>query len=126
MPQPSELPWAEEEFDGFIVILDPQHLDGELARKLALGLVQMKTDWIETTGRGAESLHDVIDGMSVEIGRQSRVGDGTPMTAWHEDLTDLNGVIDYVKLGGLGASDNKLVIIIGGGVAPSAFADRLL
>ena len=59
------------------------------------------------------------------VGRQLRVGDGSPMTAWHDDLTELDAMLDYISLGRLGASVNKLVLVVGPEQSASLFAARL-
>jgi hypothetical protein len=47
------------------------------------------------------------------------------MTAWHEDLTDINAMIEYVRLGGHGASGYKLILVIGPESMAAQFADGL-
>lgn len=106
-----DLPWGNEEFDAFVVVLDPSALgeSGAVFRTL----VALNVDWVETLGPGAETLHDQIDAASVAIGRQTAVGDGSPMTAWHEDLIEMDQVVEYVRGGGHGASERKLVLVVG-------------
>ena len=125
VPRRDQLPWGDEECDGFIAILDPKRVTEPLAERVYLGLLALQIDWIEAMGEGSELLHDRIDRKSVAIGRQSRVGDGRPMTAWHEDFCDIEAMADYVKLGGQGASENKLVLVVGPEHSASLFADRL-
>jgi hypothetical protein len=125
VPAREQLPWREEECDAFIAILDPEGLTDEKAREACLGLIRLRTDWIETMGNRAEFFHDLIDNTSVAIGRQSRIGDGDPMTAWHDHFPGLAEMIDYVKLGGHGASENKLIVVIGPDFAAALFAERL-
>ena len=36
-----------------------------------------------------------------------------PMTAWHDELTDLASMLAYVSDGGFGSRPNKLVLIVG-------------
>jgi hypothetical protein len=96
-----------------------------LADQVSIGLLKLHTDWIETMGRGSESLHDRIDEKSVALGAQAQVGGGRPMTAWHEEFDDLDVMAEYVRLGGQGASRYKLVFVIGPEHSAAYFADRL-
>ena len=125
VPRRDQLPWLDSECDAFVAILTDGLLTDEVAKAVSTRLVELPTDWIETMGSRAEFLHDRIDNASVAAGRQARVGEGNPMTAWHEDLSDMNAMIEYVRLGGLGASNNKLVVVIGPEAASSQFADGL-
>jgi len=97
----------------------------ELAPMIAEDLVRLPTDWIDIMGTGSEWLHDVIDRAAVAIGRQDRVGDGIPMTAWHDDLRDMAAMIDFLRLGGLGGTDHKLVVVVGDAPSTVGFADGL-
>ncbi len=125
VPRPDELPWGSEECDAFVAILDPQLLTGQLATDLSLRIVGLTVDWVETMGEKAESLHDSIDNASVLIGRQKRVGDGIPMTAWHQDLSHVDQMRDYLVLGGHGGTENKLVVVIGPEGSAALLAERL-
>lgn len=53
-----------------------------MGEDIAREIVAANTDWVHTTGVHAEWLHDLIDQTSVMVGRQVKVGDGSPMTAW--------------------------------------------
>ncbi len=125
IPGSRELPWLDEECDAFVAILEPGRLKTGLADDIAVRLVRLRTDWVETMGGRSEFLHDHIDNWSVAIGRQVKVGDGSPMTAWHEDIASMEGMTDYIGLGGLGASDNKLVVVVGPDDSASLFASSL-
>ncbi len=107
------LPWASETFDAFVAILDPQYLQDMDKEYLATTLVAMNTDWIEILGISSERLHDQIDRSSVEAGRQAEVGEGSPMTAWYEDITKPNDIAEHIASGGQGGCSNKLVVLIG-------------
>jgi hypothetical protein len=48
--------------------------------------VSANTDWVAIYGADAEAWHDRVDQASVETRRRKRVGDGSPMTAWFEDI----------------------------------------
>jgi hypothetical protein len=101
-----------EGLDAFLVVLDESYMPQEVER-LLVDLVVCDTDWVETFGPGSEHLHDLVDRASVLVGRQSAVGDGSPMTAWHEDLVDCADIVAYVIQGGHGHCDVKLVLIVG-------------
>jgi hypothetical protein len=58
-------------------------------------------------------LHDALDAASVSVGRQTHVGDGNPMTGWHTNVATPNEIIEYLKLGGLGSSEFKIVVVLG-------------
>jgi hypothetical protein len=105
-------PWGRQPFDCFVLDCG-QCLGMRKARELARELALAENDWIETFGPGAEELHDVIDAVSVELGRQPAVGEGSPMTAWHEDVASKDSFADYVALGGLGSQSVKVILVIG-------------
>jgi len=113
VPVQRELPWGDQECDAFVVILDPELMSKKVAEEISLSLVRLHTDWIETMGKKAEFLHDLIDTTSVSVRRQDKVGDGSPMTAWHEDRQRMSDILEYLRLGGHGASRNKLIVVIG-------------
>ncbi|HUA20269.1 MAG TPA: hypothetical protein VMU80_16200 [Bryobacteraceae bacterium] len=112
-PVTDELPWKGEECDAFVIVLDGNLLSNELAAEIAEGLVQLPVDWIETMGDRCEYLHDLIDEVSVSIGRQGKVGEGDPMTAWHEEFSDEEEMVSYIRMGGHGAAEKKIVVVVG-------------
>jgi hypothetical protein len=78
------LPWGKRSFDCGILL-------HRRARKAAIEscvreVVDRNTDWVTTYGADAEAWHDRVDQASVEAGRQKKVGDGSPMTAWFSDI----------------------------------------
>jgi len=117
------LPW--EVFD--CVVLNCQ---GVLSRVdveiLAKEVTQAETDWVQTVGPQAEILHDAIDAMSVRIGRQVAVGDGNPMTSWHERVATPDQMIRMVLGGTFGGSDNVVVIVLGDEATSAGLKSRLL
>ena len=113
VPRVQDLAWFDSECDAFVAILDGVRLTDDVADKVATGLVALPTDWIETMGSRSEALHDRIDATSVAIGRQPQVGNGDPMTAWHDDKLDLRAMVEWIALGGHGAADCKLVVVVG-------------
>jgi hypothetical protein len=125
VPPPDQLPWGSEECDAFVAILEPRQLTDKMGRRVSIDLVRLSTDWVETMGPTSELLHDLIDTASVETGRQSRVGDGKPMTAWHSDFLDLDSMVDYVRMGGNGGRDNKVIVVIASERSTALFAERL-
>jgi len=121
-PTIDQLPWNVEESDAFVVVLDGELLSDELAAEIAESLVKLPVDWIEIIGPRTEYLHDLIDEASVAIGRQPKVGDGNPMTAWHQ-FSDLYETVSYLRVGGLGATERKIVVVIG--IACRSLPDNL-
>jgi hypothetical protein len=114
------------ECDAFIVVVDAELLSEDSERRIAAQIVQLDVDWVETIGPRCEHLHDLIDAASVSAGRQEKIGDGNPMTAWHENLTDLNKVLSYVRTGGLGFAETKIVVVIGSEQITEDIASKLL
>jgi hypothetical protein len=103
---------APERFDFFVIDLGSQS-QSDMIREVANKIARNATGWVETFGANAETLHDAVDRASVDMGRQQRVGDGVPMTAWHEDLESVDDIVDYILLGGHGSRIAKAVIVIG-------------
>src|SRR4029453_2131316 len=82
------LPWGDEQFYAlFFVSASAAPAKVEQALR---SLVAANTDWIFTAGTQPEFWHDRVDQLSVEVGRQQQVGDGSPMTAWFEEITSLD------------------------------------
>ena len=102
-----------EECDAFIVALDGEFLSDELVDEIAATIVKLPVDWVETFGPRCEYLHDRIDLASVAAGRQEKVGDGNPMTAWHNRLLNIDEIASYIRAGGHGAAETKIVVLIG-------------
>jgi hypothetical protein len=125
VPLSDRLPWRDEECDAVVAILEPEFLTDTLADELASSLVALNTDWVETLGKNAESLHDLIDRRSVVLGRQNEVGEGNPMTGWHEELGTSEEMADFIRLGGLGLTENKLVIVVGSERGAARFITKL-
>jgi hypothetical protein len=107
-----KLPWGEAEFDCMIFACD-RALARRLAEDVAYDIVQCNVDWVETTGEDAERMHDLIDVASVKSGRQGMVGDGNPMTAWHEEALTIPQMADVATCCA-GGTDYVLVLVIGG------------
>ena len=90
------LPWGRRRFDCGIFV--HQSASREDVERCIREVVRKNNDWVCTFGADAERWHDRVDHASVEIGRQKRVGDGVPMTAWFDDvsrLRDLSSVHCY-------------------------------
>jgi hypothetical protein len=81
-------------------------------RRLMEAIVSRAGEWIEVFGYAAEAIHDAIDAASVRIGRQSAIGEGDPMTAWDDTLSDPE-IASYVWAGGQGHGSSKVVIVVG-------------
>jgi len=82
-----KLPWGRRRFDCGIFV----HRSASRAQieECIREVVRRNNDWVCTYGADAEAWHDRVDEASVEVGRQKRVGDGDPMTAWFTKLTSL-------------------------------------
>lgn len=63
-------------------------------------LCRTRVDWVATCGPLAEAWHDAIDEASVRVGRQSKVGDGSPMSAWHDDATSFEQMAEVARFVG--------------------------
>jgi len=125
VPHQDQLPWKGQACDAFVVLIDTSGIRESDLTELSRSLMRLPVDWVETLGPGSERLHDIIDRESVSMGRQSRVGDANPMTAWHDDLADSRSMANYVVLGGHGSSQNKLVVVIGPDDCATGFAHLL-
>lgn len=106
-------------FDCFIVNRVTK-FDGD-SSVLLQAITSRAGKWVEALGNAAEEVHDAIDATSVRIGRQSAIGEGDPLTTWHDDMSD-SDIASYVLTGGPGSSDTKVVVI----VAPDIVAERLI
>ncbi len=53
-------------------------------------LVRKNCSWIITFGARAQHWHDRADQISVDTGRQEKVGDGNPMTAWFDEVATVD------------------------------------
>lgn len=107
----AQLPWDAEPFDCVVCLHDSPMNHGELDR-LSLALAATHTDWIQIVGKNSEVLHDAVDEASVAIGRQSAVGDGQPMTSWHDDATTPDEMAEVARLC-FGGHDQVLVLVVG-------------
>jgi hypothetical protein len=108
------LPWGSERFDCILCSCDATAVR-EAARDLAPAVARARTDWVQTTGALAEWLHDEVDRASVEVGRQSAVGDGSPMTSWNQKAVALATMAEVV-VNCFGGCDQVLAVVIGGDV----------
>ena len=125
VPGLDRLPWSRQECDAFVIVLDEESLSNDLAAEICGRLVQLPVDWIETMGARCEYLHDRIDEASVTMGRQAKVGDGNPMTAWHEWLSDTDDMISYIRSGGHGSAERKIVVVVGPKHSSAVVAQRI-
>ncbi len=107
----SELPWGGEPFDCVVFLCDPARAQA-LAGSLSSDLARSRVDWVQVAGRGAEGLHDAIDRASVTVGRQRVVGDGSPMTSWHEEAQNPDAMAEVARLC-FGGQDRVVVLVVG-------------
>jgi hypothetical protein len=106
----ANLPWGHEPFDCVVFLCnDMWHssLD-EISRALA----DTNSDWIQVAGPHSMDLHDAVDQASVDIGRQATVGDGVPMTSWHDDAVSFDEMADIAALC-FGAHERVLILVVG-------------
>ena len=114
----SDTPWPidflgkEREFDCFVVNTR-DWLSEDHIRILATKLARSSCSWVEVFGFGAEHIHDAIDSEAVNNGRQSKVGEGDPMTSWNDERIEENELALYMLTGGQGYSQWKLILVIG-------------
>lgn len=99
------------DYDCFIVNLR-EHLPIEEIALLANLVARTPSGWVEVFGHAAERIHDAIDNAAVAVGRQSKVGDGNPMTTWDED-DSIAECARWIAMGGQGTNDVKVVVVIG-------------
>jgi hypothetical protein len=102
----SGMPWGDEKFDCLIF----KHDNDDLMRQAIDELLTKNCDWVHTAGKDSEYWHDYIDQRSVDLGRQADVGDGNPMTAWHEEMTNPEKWESTINFGG---SDYFLIVLVG-------------
>jgi hypothetical protein len=116
------LPWSSGEFECIVLQLEPQ-LRQESVLAVAREVALANTEWVHTTGSVAEVLHDAIDEISVSIGGQAAVGDGVPMTAWHDDVITVEQMICFATSVRFGGAENVLVLLVGD---PAAYCQVML
>ena len=105
--------WGEEQFDCYVLNLGGA-IAGQDMQAIAREVTEARTDWVHTAGKGCELLHDAIDRMSVSIGRQAQVGEGSPMTSWDEEETTIEKMADLVLEAELGGNTYHLVALFVG------------
>ena len=117
------LPWGDERFDCVLVVADPDRVQ-TLGGAFAEAIVRCNVDYVQTTGEHAEFVHDRIDWASVAAGVQDAVGDGHPMTSWHEDARTLDAMGEVAALC-LGGHDWVLCAFVGRDVDRRTFVEGL-
>ena len=105
------LPWRGEPFDCVVFLGDPGRAQAVRA-ELSAELTRANVDWVQAAGSGAEELHDAIDRASVAVGRQQAVGDGSPMTSWHEEALTGEAMADLAAHC-FGVCKRVLVLVVG-------------
>jgi hypothetical protein len=121
------LPWGDQPFDCVVFLCDPGQAK-TVREELSHELARANVDWVQVAGSGAEELHDAIDRAGVAVGRQRAVGDGSPMTSWHEEALTPEDMAEVAALC-FGGEEQVLVLVVGreSDLAASAAAvkDRL-
>ena len=119
---PELLPWRGATFDLFLA------LSGECTpasyADIAARVARYNVDWVQVAGRDAEMLHDLIDHASVDSGRQEKVGEGKPMTSWHEEATTPEQMAE-VAYSCLGSAERVLCVVVGSETDEVCFASHL-
>lgn len=109
-------PEMDAPFDCFIVN-QCESTDNTSFRVFSRALCAGELQWAEVLGVEAERLHDAIDEASVAIGRQLKVGDGSPMTTWKTfsriGPSERSAIAEYIATGGQGETDVKLIVVFG-------------
>jgi len=100
------LPWGHEKFDCLIF----KQGNDDLMKHATDELLTKNCDWIHTAGEDPRYWHDYIDQRSVNLGRQAAVGDGNPMTAWHDDMVNPEKWESTINFGG---SNYFLILLVG-------------
>lgn len=120
---PREMNSLELGFDCFVI----NRMQGRACDQGDLiDAVAARAGWVEVFGFDAETIHDAIDNASVRLLRQRAVGDGTPMTAWHEDITQDSAIASYIWTGGQGHAPHKVALVIGSSVDEKGLIDELI
>jgi hypothetical protein len=103
-----DLPWGDALFDA-LVFAAPSAGATDVEATLR-ALIAANTDWIFTAGDRAEFWHDRTDQLSVELGRQQRVGDGNPMTA---SLAEIHSLDQWDTSYSFGGAEYFLFLVLG-------------
>jgi hypothetical protein len=122
-PPIAPLPWGNAEFDCILVCADPAKAT-LLAESFATAIVRCAVDWVQVTGPGSERIHDLVDEASVRAGVQAAVGDGHPMTSWHEEAVSPSAHAEVARHCH-GASDYVLCLVAGSESHYSEFIEAL-
>jgi len=108
-------PWGTAQFDSLVLVVASAMVAN--VENALRTLVAANTDWIYTAGFQAKLWHDRVDQLSVEMGRQSHVGDGSPMTAWFDDIQSL----DQWEMGSTFGNSSYFLFVVVGGDIPASF-----
>ncbi len=107
----ASLPWGGEPFDCVVFLCDlarAEAVRGGMSHEIARAAV----DWVQVAGRGAKELHDALDHAGVDVGRQRAVGDGSPMTSWHEEASSVEDMAQ-VAAASYGSHEQVLILVVG-------------
>jgi hypothetical protein len=117
--------WGNELFDCFVLNCLPEDNAAQI-EAIAKEVAKTRTEWVHALGGAASALHDAVDKMSVSLGRQAEVGDGIPMTSWHEDLRTIDAMAGFVVSGGLGRNcDYAVAIVVGSEIEYQTVLDAI-
>jgi hypothetical protein len=118
---PDLLPWRDASFDLFLALFacTPSSYPDIAARA-----AKYNVDWVQIAGRDAELVHDLVDQASVNQGRQKQIGEGKPMTSWHEEAITPEQMAE-VACSCFGTADRVLCVVIGSEADERSFAGHL-
>jgi hypothetical protein len=119
-----DVPWSNSPFDCFLITGDNGNSRCHF-QQVAIDVVSSCCVWVEVCGFASQELHDAIDQSSVSVGRQQRIGDGSPMTAWHDELTDLDSVAAWIAIDGLGSEAIKVALVLSDDINPGTLAEQI-
>jgi len=119
---PAKLPWGAGEFDLFLAV--GHQLARAQCESFASQVVSYNVDWVQIAGCDSQLVHDLVDQAAVASGRQAQVGEGSPMTSWHDDALDPEAMAE-TAYNCLGSTSRVLCLFIGDLPDASKFVDRL-
>ncbi|MBT64909.1 MAG: hypothetical protein CML13_17050 [Puniceicoccaceae bacterium] len=103
----SNLPWEDEQFDCLFFPALP--VDEPAYTSAIEEILKKNIDWVFTCEPDSERWHDVVDKMAVVLGCQQEIGDGSPMTAWFDEVKKIE---DWDAAYNHGGSDYFLFVFI--------------
>ncbi|MGJ8640870.1 MAG: hypothetical protein ACSHYA_15880 [Opitutaceae bacterium] len=116
----SNLPWGDDQFDCLFFPASP--IDESAYAKAVEEILKKHIDWVFTCEPNSERWHDLLDEMAVALGRQKEIGDGSPMTAWFDEIKKIE---DWDTSYNYGGSDYFLFVFISASDSLESRMERL-